>query len=116
MSFFGQYSVTVKQSKVVDASVLPALLHADGAFKSIPPIQAAEYTVDQMFVSTASELANVPEVSVSWCPMTKYTLEFDPELGYIKTFFADSCQRGPLCSAVSECMVGFKVIDLQLLK
>lgn len=117
LRFFGQYTVTVKQGKVVDAlfRVAPPSYRADSSGLSAPLDEVREYTVDQMFAFSEAQLARIPEVSVGICPATRYTVEADPDLGYVKTFFADSCQVGLLCPAISECFSGFKVLDLQLL-
>jgi hypothetical protein len=117
---FGQYTVTVKQGKVVEGGFrLSSSSARDGA--SFMPLsqdqidQICEYTIDQMFAFSQAQVANVPEVRVGVCPATRYTVETDPELGYIKTFYADSCQTGLLCPAISECFSGFKVLNLELL-
>jgi hypothetical protein len=114
---FGQYRITVRQGKVVDAlfGIAPPTQSADFYGSSVPLDQVREYTINEIFASTEAQLGPVPEVRIGICPSTRYTVETDPEFGYVKTFFANSCQTGLLCPAMSECFSGFKVIDLQFL-
>jgi hypothetical protein len=114
---FGQYRITVRQGKVVDAlfRVAPPTQGADFSGSSVPLDQVHDYTINQIFAYTEAQIAPVPEVRVGICPSTRYTVETDPELGYVKTFFANSCQIGLLCPAISDCLNGFKILDLQLL-
>lgn len=118
LRFFGQYTVTVKQGKVVEGGFRlgSTSMPNNSSFTPLRPDQfdqIREYTIDQMIASAETQLAGVPDVTVGICPRTRYTVETDPELGYIKTFFANSCQTGLLCPAMGDCFGGFKVLDLQ---
>jgi hypothetical protein len=116
---FGQYTITVKHGKVVDGGWrLGSSSAGGGSFTPLPPEQIhkiREFTIDQMFASTQAQLVDIPELRVGICLPIQYTVETDPDLGYIKTFYADSCQVGLLCGAISECFSGFKVLNLELL-
>ena len=104
-AYFGEYQVTVQDNKVIaDTSPFPE--------------EMKKYTVDSRFNNVSSALASIPQlggIAVALCPRDRYTLEFDSQLGYISTFQDDSCQRGLLCGAISDCNGGFKVSDLHLI-
>ena len=102
-TFFGEYEVTVKDNKVV-------------ADNSTFHDWMSWYTVDNMFDRVTKDMASIPDVgglSFGFCS-PRLTIESDPNLGYIKTYRNDECQRGLLCGAISECQGGFSVSDLKL--
>ena len=61
---------------------------------------------------TGAERKFVMPTQCPACGQPVYSADYDPRLGYVTRFVADSCGRTPLC-VVSDCRSSYEVLSFE---
>ncbi|MEO8606644.1 MAG: DUF6174 domain-containing protein [Chloroflexota bacterium] len=113
-----QYEVTIRDNQVIDAGqrlaislVNPDYVPSSEQFSPVPVENASQYTMDNLFSSANSKVANDAFVHINNA-CNRYVVDFDPRMSFVN-LYANKCDGSLLGCQMRECESTYRVIELE---